>query len=461
MNPNTFLCYNNNIKDHTLLSFSVTKKSKKVKARYKYRIYPNHIQITKLNQLFGCCRFVWNQSLAHCNQLYVNSQNQPSYVDLTKQFITQAKKELLWLKEVASTPLQQSLKDLDQAYKNLFNSCTGKRKGIKVKPPRFKSRKSRQTARFVGANYKICQDKIYLPKVGKIKIVWSRPKPRQPSSLTIIRDSANRYFASFVVENCAEHLAKTNNSIGIDLGISTFATLSNGEKFESPKPLKKNLKKLAKFQRKFAKTKPGSKRRERRKLRVAKLHAKIKDIRTEFLHKLSTDLVRKYDTIVLEDLNVSGMVKNRKLAKAISDLGWRQFRTLTEAKCEKYGREFKVINRWEPTSQKCSCCGFKGGKKELNVREWTCLNCGAFHDRDINAAVNILKVVQPITKVETIETKVLDNPVQLSLFNEVAEGQRSIIYRTRSRRKSSPKKDASGNDVSTRLESFEQLRLFD
>ncbi|MDJ0517170.1 MAG: RNA-guided endonuclease TnpB family protein [Trichodesmium sp. MO_231.B1] len=433
-----------------------------MKARYKYRIYPNHIQITKLNQLFGCCRFVWNQSLAHCNQLYVNSQNQPSYVDLTKQFITQAKKELLWLKEVASTPLQQSLKDLDQAYKNLFNSCTGKRKGIKVKPPRFKSRKSRQTARFVGANYKIGQDKIYLPKVGKIKIVWSRPKPRQPSSLTIIRDSANRYFASFVVENCAEHLAKTNNSIGIDLGISTFATLSNGEKFESPKPLKKNLKKLAKFQRKFAKTKPGSKRRERRKLRVAKLHAKIKDIRTEFLHKLSTDLVRKYDTIVLEDLNVSGMVKNRKLAKAISDLGWRQFRTLTEAKCEKYGREFKVINRWEPTSQKCSCCGFKGGKKELNVREWTCLNCGAFHDRDINAAVNILKVVQPITKVETIETKVLDNPVQLSLFNEVAEGQPETEQkRTRSRRKSSPKKDASGNDVSTRLESFEQLRLFD
>ncbi|WP_240041644.1 MULTISPECIES: helix-turn-helix domain-containing protein [Okeania] len=142
-----------------------------MKARYKYRIYPNHIQIKKLNQLFGCCRYVWNQSLAHCNQLYVNGAKRPSYVDLTKQFITQAKKELLWLKEVASTPLQQSLKDLDQAYKNFFNSCTGKRKGVKARPPKFKSRKSKQTARFVGANYQINQDKIYLPKVGKIKIV--------------------------------------------------------------------------------------------------------------------------------------------------------------------------------------------------------------------------------------------------------------------------------------------------
>ncbi len=448
-----------------------------MKARYKYRIYPNHIQITRINQLFGCCRYVWNQSLAHCNQLYANGEKKPSYVDLTKQFITQAKRELLWLKEVASTPLQQSLKDLDQAYKNFFDSCTGKRKGLKVKPPKFKSRKYRQVARFVGANYKIDQDKIYLPKVGKVKIVWSRPKPRKPSSVTIIKDLANRYFASFVVEVNPESLPKTDNSIGIDLGISTFATLSNGEKLESPKPLKQNLKKLANFQRKYARTEPGSKRRERRRLKIAKLHARIKDIRTDFLHKLSTNLVRKYDTIVLEDLNVSGMLRNRKLAKAISDLGWRQFRTLTEAKCEKYGREFRVISRWEPTSQKCSHCGFKGGKKELNVREWTCLNCGTFHDRDINAAVNILEVVQPKTKVEAIETKVLETFVQLSLFVSVsaaplqeaappqeaavAEGQPETFKRTRSRRKSSPKKDANGNDVSTRPSSPIQLRLFD
>ncbi len=397
---------------------------------------------------------------SHCNQLYANGHKRPSYVDLSKQFITQAKKELFWLKEVASTPLQQSLKDLDKAYKNFFDSWAGKRKGIKVKPPKFKSRKSRQAARFVGENYKIGQDKIYLPKVGKVKIVWSRSLASQPSSVTIIKDSSGRYFASFVVETCAKILPKIDNSIGIDLGIYTFATLSNGEKILAPKPLKQNLKKLAKFQRKFARTEPGSKRRERCRLRVAKLHTKVKDIRTDFLHKLSTDLAINYDTIVLEDLNVSGMIKNHKLAKAISDLGWRQFRTLTEAKCEKYGREFRVIDRWEPTSQKSSCCGFRGGKKELNVREWTCLNCGTFHDRDINAAVNILEVVQPKTKVETIET-VVENPVQLSLFQEVAEGQRSIIYRTWSQRNSARKKVVDGNDVSTRPEFFKQLSLFD
>ena len=402
-----------------------------MKARYKYRIYPNHIQITKLNQLFGCCRYVWNQSLAHCNQLYANGQKKPTYVDLTKQFITQVKQELVWLKAVASTPLQQSLKDLDQAYKNFFDGCKGKRKGIKVKPPKFKSKKSRQSARFVGDNYKIGQDKIYLPKVGKIKIVWSRELPNKPTSLTIIKDSANRYFASFVVDINPKSLPKTNKSIGIDLGISTFATLSNGDKINAPKPLKQNLKKLAKFQRKFARTEKGSKRRERRRLKIAKLHGKIKDIRTDFLHKLSTDLVKKYDTIVLEDLNVSGMVKNRKLAKAISDLGWRQFRTLTEAKCDKYGREFRVIDRWEPTTQKCSNCGFKGGKKELNVREWTCLNCGTFHDRDVNAAINILEVVQLKTKVET---QAIENPIQLSLFAEVAEGHSETIKRTRRKR---------------------------
>ncbi|WP_293164627.1 RNA-guided endonuclease TnpB family protein [Okeania sp. SIO2C9] len=387
-----------------------------MKARYKYRIYPSQIQIKKLNQLFGCCRYVWNQSLAYCNQLYISGEKKPSYTDLTKQFITQTKKELAWLKEVASTPLQQSLKDLDQAYKNFFNSCTGKRKGIKVKPPKFKSRKSRQTARFVGANYKVGQDKLYLPKVGKIKIVWSRPLASQPTSVTIIKDSANRYFASFVVETLPEPLPNTENSIGIDLGISTFATLSNGQKIFAPKPLKKSLKKLAKFQRKFARTEVGSKRHEKARLKVAKLHAKIKDIRAYFLHKLSTNLVTNYDCIVLEDLNVSGMVRNHKSALAISDLGWRQFRTLTEAKCEKYGREFRVINRWEPTSQKCSNCGFRGGKKELNVREWTCLSCGAHHDRDINAAVNILEVVQPKTKVKTAKETVAENPVQLSLF---------------------------------------------
>lgn len=219
----------------------------------------------------------------------------------------------------------------------------------------------------------------------------------------------------------------------------------------------------------MAHTEKGSKRREKARLRVAKLNAKIKDIRTDFLHKLSTKLSKQYDEIVLEDLNVSGMIKNRKLSKAISDLGWKQFRTLTENKCEKYGREFRVIDRWEPTSQKCSVCGFKGGKKELNVREWTCLNCGTVHDRDVNAAINILEAGQSV--VETVEpqliTKVektveLETPIQLSLFNIVADGPPETQQkRTRSKRQTGRKKPAASNDVSTRPESFKQLSLFD
>jgi putative transposase len=206
----------------------------------------------------------------------------------------------------------------------------------------------------------------------------------------LIKDSADRYFLSFVVEVNPEKLPDNGQSIGIDLGIIDFATLSNGEKAKAPKPLKKRLKKLKKLQRRFSLKKKGSKRREVARKKVAKLHALIADTRKDFLHKLSTRLIRENQTIALEDLNVSGMVKNRKLARAISDLGWRAFRDMLSAKADKYGRDLRIIDRWEPTSQKCSCCGQKGGKKELNVREWTCLFCGSIHDRDINASVNIL-----------------------------------------------------------------------
>ncbi len=241
--------------------------------------------------------------------------------------------------------------------------------------------------------------KIYLAKIGKIKIIWSSPLPSEPSSATIIKDSAGRYFISFVVEVKPEPLPSNNKSVGIDLGITDFATFSNGEKVKAPKPLKKKLKRLRKLQRNLARKTKGSKRREAARKKVAKLHAKITDTRTDFLHQLSTKVIRENQTVILEDLNVSGMVKNRKLSRAISDLGWRSFRTMLEAKSEMYGRDFRVIDRWIPTSQTCSCCGFNGGKKELSVREWTCLNCGSIHDRDLNAAKNI-KVAggQPETK---------------------------------------------------------------
>ncbi len=358
-----------------------------MKQRYQYRIYPNFQQARSLAKLFGCCRVVWNDSLALCN----SADKLPSNGYLQKTDLTQAKKleQREWLAEVSNIPLQQSIADLGVAWKNYFYSLKGKRKGLKVHRPKFKKRNGKQSARFRKGGFSIKHGKVYLARIGRIKVVWSRELPSLPSSVTIIKDAANRYFASFVVEVDPAILPDNGQSVGVDLGITDFATLSTGEKVKAPKPLKNNLRKLHKAQRKLARKKKGSKRRELARRKVARIHARISDIRNDFLHKLSTRIVRENQTIVLEDLKVSGMMKNRKLSRAISDLGWRSFRTMLEAKSEMYGRDFRVISRWEPTSQRCSCCGQIGGKKELSVREWTCLFCGAVHDRDENAAINI------------------------------------------------------------------------
>jgi putative transposase len=361
-----------------------------MKLRYPYRCYPTDQQKVELSKLFGCGRVVWNDALAYCQQQYQECGKKPSYKELSKR-LTQSKKteERIWLGEVSSVPLQQSLIRLEQAYSSFFSSCNGKRKGKKVKPPKFKKLKKRQSAEFTRKNFQLKNTKIYLPKIGNITVIWSRELPSIPSSVTVIKDCADRYFVSFVVDFTPEQLPYNDNSVGIDLGIIDFATLSNGEKVKAPKPFLKRLKRLRKVQRNLSKRQKGSKRREKARKRVARLHAKISDTRNDFLHKLSTKIINENQVIVLEDLNVSGMIKNRRLSRAISDLGWRSFRTMLEAKSVMYGRDFRVIDRWTPTSQTCSCCGFKGGKKELNVREWTCLNCGITHDRDINASINI------------------------------------------------------------------------
>lgn len=362
-----------------------------MKARYRYRIYPTPGQQMALAKLFGCCRVVFNDALAFCIEQYQKREKKLRNGELQKKFITQAKKtvERHWLTEVSNIPLQQSLNDLEQAYQNFFKSCKGQRKGKPVRPPRFKKRRAKQTARFRQGGFKVAKNLLKLAKIGEVKVVWSRPLPTEPTSVTIIKDSAGRYFASFVVEIEPEALSKNDSSVGIDLGITTFATLDSGEKIKAPKPLKKQLRRLRKLNRNLSRKTRFSNRCERARLRKAKLYAKLKDTRTDFLHKLSTRIIHENQVIVLEDLNVSGMVKNRKLSRAISDLGWRQFRTYLEGKAEKCGRELRVISRWEPTSQTCSCCGFRGGKKDLSVRSWTCLNCETTHDRDVNAAANI------------------------------------------------------------------------
>ncbi|MCY7320919.1 MAG: transposase, partial [Phormidesmis sp. CAN_BIN36] len=360
-----------------------------MKARYQYRFYPTDLQRQSLAQLFGCVRVVWNDALALCKA----SEKLPKSGDLQKIVITQAKKttEREWLATVSNIPLQQSVADLGTAYQNFFNSRTGKRKGSKMGLPRFKKKQGKRSARFRIGGFSIKSERVYLAKIGDISPIWSRESPSEPSSVTVIKDAANRYFLSFVVDVEPVSLEAENQSIGIDLGLKTFAFMSNGEKAKSPDYSRLD-RKVRKLQRKLAKQPKGAKRREKTRLKIAKLHNQIADKRKDFLHKLSTKIVRENQSIVLEDLNVSGMVKNRKLSRAISLQGWREFRALCEAKSEKFGRDFVVISRWEPTSQICSECGFKWGKLDLKVRTVNCLSCGSIHDRDENAAKNIEKV---------------------------------------------------------------------
>jgi len=359
-----------------------------MKARYQYRFYPTIQQQQSLARLFGCVRVVWNDALAICKQ----AEKLPSNNDLQKLVITQAKKttEREWLSDVSSVPLQQSVADLGIAYKNFFDSLKGKRKGKKVGTPRFKKKTNQQSARFVKTGFSIQGEQVYLAKIGNVKPIWSRELPSSPSSVTVIKDGANRYFLSFVVEVKPVNIDAKNQSIGIDLGIKTLAVMSNGEKAQSPDYSKLD-RKIRKLQKKLARQPKDSKRSHKTRIKIAKLHNQITDTRQDFLHKLSTKIISKNQVIVLEDLNVSGMVKNRKLARSISLQGWRQFRTLCEGKAEKFNRDFRVISRWEATSQICSKCGYKWGKLDLKIRSVKCLNCGTEHDRDENAAKNINK----------------------------------------------------------------------
>ncbi|MCG6136093.1 MAG: transposase [Nostoc sp. LLA-1] len=389
-----------------------------MKARYQFRFYSTDQQKQLLSQLFGCVRVVWNDALAICKQSVsvagerTRSTKLPSNNDLQKLVITQAKKtdERSWLSDVSNIPLQQSVADLGVAYKNFFDSLKGKRKGKKVGTPKFKKKTGRQSARFRIGGFSIKGEEVYLAKIGNVKPIWSRQLPSAPSSVTVIKDCANRYFLSFVVEvepiqsdaltgspvTCGGKPSRSagltkNQSIGIDLGIKTFAVMSNGEKAISPDYSKKD-RKIRNLQRKLARQQKGSKRREVTRLKIAKRHNQIADTRKDFLHKLSTKVVSENQTIVLEDLNVSGMVKNRKLARVISLQGWREFRVFCEGKSEKLNRDFRVISRWEPTSQTCSCCGYRWGKIDLSVRSVLCLNCNTEHDRDENASQNIKMV---------------------------------------------------------------------
>lgn len=360
-----------------------------MKARYNYRIYPKVNQLQLLAKAMGCARVVFNDALWLYKKAELERTDRPK--NISSLVITQAKKteERAWLGEVSAVVLQQSLRDLQTAWSNYFNSKKGQRKGQDVGRPKFKKKQSRQAIRFATNAFSVHSESVKLAKIGHVPMAVSRPLPSAPSSVTIIKDCAGRYFASFVVEVKELIPPQTDNSIGIDLGLTHFAILSTSEKIENPRLHKKMLRKIKKANRRLAKAKKDSNRRKRRQLKLARLHAKVKDQRTDFLHKLTTRLVRENQTLAVEDLNVAGLIKNRKLSRAISDASWSKFKTMLAAKCDQYGRDLTIVDRWFASSQICSCCGKSGGKKELNVREWECLFCHSFHDRDVNAAKNI------------------------------------------------------------------------
>jgi putative transposase len=308
--------------------------------------------------------------------------------------LTAAKKtpERAWLGEVSAVVLQQALADLNAAYRALFASVSGKRKGPKIAPPRFRSRKgSRQSIRFTAnSRFRVLGNgRLRLPKIGDVAVRWSRELPSAPSSVTVIRDPAGRFYASFVIETDPGPLPRADAECGIDLGLGHFAVLDDGTKITAPRFLRRAEKKLRRAQRDLSRKQKGSKNREKARVKVARAHARVADARRDFHHKLSTAIIRDNQAVTVEDLAVNGLARTR-LAKSVYDAGWSAFVSMLEYKAALYGREFTRIGRFEPTSQVCSACGAKDGPKPLHIRAWACPSCGAVHDRDVNAARNIV-----------------------------------------------------------------------
>ncbi|MBT2416011.1 transposase [Streptomyces sp. ISL-12] len=368
-----------------------------MRLRYAFRMYPDTGQRTALARAFGCARVVFNDAVRAREDARAQGGTYPSAGELSKKLITQAKQTPArsWLGEVSAVVLQQSLRDAETAYKNFFASLKGTRKGPKTGVPRFKSRKdSRQSIRFTAnARWSITgSGRLNLPRIGAVKVKWSRTLPAAPTSVTVIKDASGRFFASFVIDTDpaadAARMPDTGQAVGIDLGLTHFAVLSDGRVIDSPRFLRRAEKKLKKTQRELSRKQKGSKNRDKARTKVARAHAKVTDARREFHHQLSTQLIRENQAVAVEDLAVSGLARTR-LAKSVHDAGWSQFVTMLEYKAARYGRQLVKIDRFEPTSQICSACGAKDGPKPLHVRKWTCAACGTVHDRDHNAAKNV------------------------------------------------------------------------
>ena len=360
--------------------------------RYNFRVYPTPSQQTSLARAFGCARVVFNDGLRARQEARAEGLPYLSDAELSKR-VTTAKltPERAWLSEVSSVVLQQALADLNVAYRNFFASVTGKRKGRKVAPPRFRSRKdNRQAIRFTAnARFKVLDNgRLRLPKIGDLDVRWSRMLPSAPSSVTIVKDAAGRYFASFVVQATDEPLPPSDSEVGIDLGLTHFAVLSDGTKVAAPKFLRRAARKLKRLQQDLSRKQRGSQNRKKAVVKVARAHARVADTRRDWQHKLSTAIIRDNQAVYVEDLCVVGLGRTR-LAKSVHDAGWASFTGMLEYKAARYGRTFGRVDRFFPSTKMCSDCGRINDKMALSVRAWDC-PCGNTHDRDVNAAMNVL-----------------------------------------------------------------------
>ena len=357
-----------------------------IKRAYKFRFYPDPEQENILARTFGSARFAYNYMLRLRTDAWYERQERIGYHE-TSSALTLLKKDtdFGWLNEVSCVPVQQSLRHLQTAFTNFF----AKRAAY----PSFKSKHGKQSAEYTSSAFKWDGKSLTLAKMKEpLAIRFSRtiPKAAKVTTVTVSKDTAGRHFVSMLCDDAVAALPEETGRIGIDLGLTHFAILSTGEKIDAPNVFRRNEKKLAKLQRRLAKKQKGSKNRAKAKLKVARIHAKIADTRRDFTHKLSTRLIRENQTIAVETLAVKNMVKNGTLAKSISDAGWSEFVRQLEYKARWYGRTLVGIDKWYPSSKRCSECGFVVSKLPLSVREWTCPECGAVHDRDINAACNIL-----------------------------------------------------------------------
>lgn len=365
-----------------------------MKRAFKYRFYPTDSQAAQLSRTFGCVRKVYNLALDARIEAWRTRQERVGYRE-TSVMLTGWKKteELAYLAEVSSVPLQEALRHLQNAFTRFW--------GKRSRYPRFKSkRKSRASAQYTRSAFRYADGRLTLAKMAEpLDVVWSRPLPEEvePTTVTVSRDSAGRWFVSLLCEDTPAPMPAVTNAVGIDVGLAALVTLSTGEKIINPRHGHRDRDRLARAQRALARKEKGSKNRAKSRTRVARIHARIADRRRDHLHKLTTRLVCENQTLVIEDLTVRNLLKNQKLAGAISDASWRELRSMLEYKAAWYGRELITVDRWFPSSKLCSACGSIAGTMPLDVREWTCESCGTTHDRDGNAAINLLAAGLAVT----------------------------------------------------------------